>query len=94
MASAWKCRGCGGKFANVWVVGEEGEGSFGPLELACHMEGQVNPVGFGTSVLELRSAISYRIIPQLMDRGRTGPPCDKLLRNASTYSHIILLKSQ
>jgi len=39
MASAWKCRGCGGKFANVWVVGEEEEGSFGPLELACHVEG-------------------------------------------------------
>ena len=39
MASAWKCRGCRGKLANFWVVGEEGEGSFGPLELARHMEG-------------------------------------------------------
>ena len=94
MASAWKCRGCGGKFANVWVVGEEGEGSFGPLELACHMEGQVDLVGFITSVLELHSVISYRIILQLMDRGRAAPPCDKPPRNVSAYSHIILLKSR
>ena len=78
---------------------EEGEGPFGPLELACHMEGQVmegqvDLAGFITSVLELHSVISYRIILQLMDRGRAAPPCDKPPRNVSAYSHIILLKSR
>lgn len=54
----------------------------------------MNLVGFTTSVLELRSVISYRIILQLMDRGRTAPPCDKPPGSASTCRRIILLKSR